>query len=552
MTKQKQQDPGKQRLSQIDSQARPDLRKVALLQTLAGAIWPVQALAIAYVIQGWVTGQDINIVLAISGYVLAGAARALLTSLSGRIAFAAADKVLKGERQKLLERETRRIEHNVSSAALAALAVEKLPHLVPHLTRYVPAMTQTMVLPLLFIALVASVSWAAALALLLTGPLIPVFMAVIGIRARAASDRQMKEISDLNSILVDRLAALPDLRLLNAARQSERVFAGQANRLHTRTMGVLRVAFLSSTMLEFFSALGIVLVAIFVGFSLLGRISWGVWGAPLDVGQGVFLLLMVPEFFRPLRELSLAWHDRASAASVAAELAALEADQSPSIVGLGEKGQRSDGSVAIALTGAALKRDGREILLPDLDISAGEAVVISGPSGSGKSTCLKAVAGMLPLTSGALFVDGQIMSDDVADAWRARLAWVPQRIHFRDVSLREFLNADDDTQIADALAKANAVHIVERLPGGLDARLGESGAGVSGGEARRLMLARALLSGADVVLADEPTADLDRETADKIITTLRRLADNGAAVLVASHDPDLITAFDRSIKTEIT
>ena len=552
MTKQKQQDPGKQRLSQIDSQARPDLRKVALLQTLAGAIWPVQALAIAYVIQGWVTGQDINIVLAISGYVLAGAARALLTSLSGRIAFAAADKVLKGERQKLLERETRRIEHNVSSAALAALAVEKLPHLVPHLTRYVPAMTQTMVLPLLFIALVASVSWAAALALLLTGPLIPVFMAVIGIRARAASDRQMKEISDLNSILVDRLAALPDLRLLNAARQSERVFAGQANRLHTRTMGVLRVAFLSSTMLEFFSALGIVLVAIFVGFSLLGRISWGVWGAPLDVGQGVFLLLMVPEFFRPLRELSLAWHDRASAASVAAELATLEADQSPSIVGLGEKGQRSDGSVAIALTGAALKRDGREILLPDLDISAGEAVVISGPSGSGKSTCLKAVAGMLPLTSGALFVDGQIMSDDVADAWRARLAWVPQRIHFRDVSLREFLNADDDAQIADALAKANAVHIVERLPGGLDARLGESGAGVSGGEARRLMLARALLSGADVVLADEPTADLDRETADKIITTLRRLADNGAAVLVASHDPDLITAFDRSIKTEIT
>lgn len=552
MTKQKQQDPGKQRLSQIDSQARPDLRKVALLQTLAGAIWPVQALAIAYVIQGWVTGQDINIVFAISGYVLAGAARALLTSLSGRIAYAAADKVLKGERQKLLERETRRIEHNVSSAALAALAVEKLPHLVPHLTRYVPAMTQTMVLPLLFIALVASVSWAAALALLLTGPLIPVFMAVIGIRARAASDRQMKEISDLNSILVDRLAALSDLRLLNAARQSERVFAGQANRLHARTMGVLRVAFLSSTMLEFFSALGIVLVAIFVGFSLLGRISWGVWGAPLDVGQGVFLLLMVPEFFRPLRELSLAWHDRASAASVAAELAALEADQSPSIVGLGEKGQRSEGSVTIALNSAALKRDGREILLPDLDISAGEAVVISGPSGSGKSTCLKAVAGMLPLTSGALFVDGQIMSDDVADAWRARLAWVPQRIHFRDISLREFLNADDDTQIADALAKANAVHIVERLPGGLDARLGESGAGVSGGEARRLMLARALLSGADVVLADEPTADLDRETADKIITTLRRLADNGAAVLVASHDPDLITAFDRSIKTEIT
>merc|ERR1711991_818531 len=110
-----------------------------------------------------------------------GAARALLTSLSGRIAYAAADKVLKGERQKLLERETRRIEHNVSSAALAALAVEKLPHLVPHLTRYVPAMTQTMVLPLLFIALVASVSWAAALALLLTGPPIPVFMAVIGI-----------------------------------------------------------------------------------------------------------------------------------------------------------------------------------------------------------------------------------------------------------------------------------------------------------------------------------------------------------------------------------
>lgn len=551
MTKAKQQDPGKLRLAKIDGQARPELRKAAILQTAGGVLWPVQAVAIAYVIQGWVSGTDTNILLAVCGFALAGVVRALLISLAGRIAFRAADKVLKEERDRLLERETRRIEHPVSSAALAALAVEKLPHLVPHLTRYLPAMTQTKILPIVFIALVASVSWVAALVLLITGPLIPVFMAIVGIRARAASDRQMQEISDLNSLLIDRLAALSDLRLLNAAKRSEQVFAAQAHRLRKRTMAVLRVAFLSSTLLEFFSALGIVLVAIFVAFSLLGKISWGVWSAPMSVGEGVFLLLMVPEFFRPLRDLALAFHDRASASSVASELAALEADASPSIVGNGAAAMRKSGSASILLKDATVTRDGREAALPSISVNAGEAVALVGPSGSGKSTSLKAIAGLLPLSSGSLIAAGDDVSADSADAWRARLAWVPQRIHFRDTTLREFLGSADESAISDALKNASADHIVARLPGGLDAKLGESGAGVSGGEARRLMLARALLTGADVVLADEPTADLDRETAAKIIATLRQLADRGAAVLVASHDPDLTTAFNRSISTEV-
>lgn len=550
MTKAKQQDPGKLRLASIDSQARPELRKAAILQTLAGVLWPVQAVAIAYVIQGWVTGSDVNILMSVCGFAGAGIIRALLTSLSGRIAFRAADSVLQQERAQLLERETRRIEHPISSAALAALAVEKLPRIVPYLTRYLPAMTQTKVLPIVFIALVASVSWAAALVLLITGPLIPVFMAIVGIRARAASDQQMQEISDFNSLLIDRLAALSDLRLLNAAQRSEEVFAGQAHRLRKRTMAVLRVAFLSSTLLEFFSAIGIVLVAVFVALSLLGKISWGVWAAPMSVGQGVFLLLMVPEFFRPLREFTLAFHDRASAASVAAELAALEGDDSPSIVGHGGYSDRLAGTPAFTLNDAKVHRDGREVALPSIAVSSGEAVALIGPSGSGKTTSLKAISGLLPLSFGHLAVNGSELTPETADAWRTRLAWVPQRIHFRDTTLRDFLGSSDDVAISDALTGASAEHIVERLPGGLDARLGESGAGVSGGEARRLMLARALLSGTDVVLADEPTADLDRETAAKIIAALRQLADKGAAVLVASHDPDLISAFDRSISVE--
>ena len=314
-------------------------------------------------------------------------------------------------------------------------------------------------------------------------------------------------------------------------------------------MAVLRIAFLSSTVLELFSALGVALVAVFVGFTLLGEIAFGSWGTPLTVGEGVFLLLIAPEFFQPLRDLAAAWHDRAAGFAVVEELDALDRADRVDLVGVGTRVAPLEGALSVRTINATASLPGHKVGLPDLSIAAGETLAITGPSGTGKSTTLAAIAGLLTLASGRIEICGHVLDSDTADAWRARIALIPQRVHFPDIRLRDWLSArgrDDDFGLA--LEMADATEVVERLPDGLDTRLGETGGGISGGEARRLMVARAILAGGDVVLADEPTADLDEATADRIIATLSRLNAGGRTIIVATHDPRLAAAMAHRVE----
>ncbi|MGG7565217.1 ATP-binding cassette domain-containing protein [Rhodovulum sp. DZ06] len=528
----------------------PRLTRAARLSTLAGALWPLQALCVAWSVSAWLSGGLSPAAQAAiaAGFVLIGLLRALLDRRAGAILHGAADEVIAGARARLIAREAR-APGPEGSAAIAALAAQKLPLLRPFITRYRVAEARSRALPLLMIALVAPFSWAAALVLLVAGPLIPVFMALVGMAAEDASRRQMVEIGDMNAMLMDRLGALLDVRLLGARERAAAQFDGAADRLRDRTMKVLRVAFLSSTVLELFAALGVAMTAVWVGFSLLGELSWGAWGAPLSPAAGVFVLLLAPEFFQPLRDLAAAWHDRAAARAVAAELEALEEAPRLGMLGTGRAEAPLPGPLSLRLSGAAAHLGGRRVALPDLAITAGEAVALVGPSGAGKSTTLHAVAGLIPLAEGRAEVCGRALDHETADAWRARLSVAPQAPHFGEAALGDWLDmrrTGADPWAALRLARADGV--VERLAGGLSARLGETGGGVSGGEARRLMLARAALSGGDLLLADEPTADLDAQTAAQVIAALLALRDRGAALLVATHDPALIAALDRAVE----
>ncbi|MBR9842203.1 MAG: ATP-binding cassette domain-containing protein, partial [Rhodobacteraceae bacterium] len=255
-----------------------------------------------------------------------------------------------------------------------------------------------------------------------------------------------------------------------------------------------------------------------------------------------------PEYFQPLRDLAAAWHDRAAALAVGEEMDKLEAIESDSVPGQGGKAAPLSGAATIATRNAAVLRGGQPVVLPDMELVPGEAVALCGPSGAGKTSCLLALAGLVPVGGGEITVAGQKLDAATADAWRARLTLIPQAVHMPDMTLRAFLDPDGaGGDIAAALQSAHADGIVAALPEGLETRLGETGAGVSGGEARRFLVARAILRGADVVLADEPTADLDADTAATLIASLKGLAANGAAVLVASHDPQVIAAMDRII-----
>ncbi len=548
----------KSRLSRCVAPVSGRLNRAGALGVFAGLLWLPQAGLVAWLFAGLLDGTagSQRAALAAAGFAALGALRAAMLALSDRWLAEAAQSVLTGERRHLLEREGRRspMAPGPGSAELAALAGEKLAALEPYILRYRPAFLRARALPLAILAVAFWKSWVVAAILLIAGPLIPVFMALVGMAAQEASERQMREVGTLNGMLLERLQALVDIRLLDAGARVAADFETRAESLRERTMAVLRVAFLSSTVLELFSALGVALVAVYVGFALLGTLGFGAWATPLTAGEGVFLLLLAPEFFQPLRDLAAAWHDRAAAMAVAGELAAAEAEAPVTILGQGAAVaavKPAPGAPAISLRNVQVALGEQTRLdFPDFDIFAGESCALTGPSGQGKSTLLAALAGLVP-AQGRIEVAGGVLDDARADGWRMAVGWVPQQPHFSAGSLRANLRLAapeaGEAEIARALRLARAEDIVARLPRGLATRVGETGAGLSGGEARRLMVARAALGQARVVLADEPTANLDAETARAVTDGLLALAAAGATLVVATHDPALVARMGREI-----
>ena len=523
------------------------LRRAAALVVAADLMWIVQAGFAALAIAGWVTEPGPSAGWLLAGFAIAGLLRAAARSASEADATRLGRSVVERHQRAVIDLAAMRPDMVASSAEIAALVGDKIPLLAPYVARYRLGMVRVRIVPLVFVAVVAAQSWAAAVVLLVAGPLIPVFMALVGMAAKEASDRQMQEIGSLNRLLVDRIAALPDIRLLDGVARSRALFAARTDALRSRTMAVLQVAFLSSTVMELFSALGVAMVAVYVGFSLLGEIGFGTWGPPLGLAPGLFILLLVPDFFQPLRDLAAAWHDRAAAQSVATEIAALTDDPAPAILGRGAVSAPLPGPAGIGTAGVVA----RSRALPDLQVAPGEAVALAGPSGSGKSTLLDVLGGLLPAEAGTVTVAGAPLDHATADGWRARVAMVPQAVALPDTTLRSLLDPEGDGGgLAAALRTAGATDVVAALPDGLDTRLGETGAGVSGGEARRLLIARALHAQADVILADEPTADLDAESAARVIAALQAARARSATVVVATHDPALMAAMDRVHRIE--
>ena len=545
-------DPAAARLSAALAPEARGIRRAGWLTLGASLLWLVMAAAVAVVLGSLASGQSGvgEIAVATAAFLAAGLLRAGLSLKAADLLDDAADRVLARERAALVATQDRlspRARRGASSE-IAALLTDKLPLLAPYIRRFRPAALRVAVVPPILLACVLPISWSVALILLVAGPLIPLFMALVGMAAREASERQMDEIGSLSALLAERLAALGDIRLLDARGRMLTAFEASSESLRARTMAVLRVAFLSSAILELFAALGVAMVAVFVGFSLLGEIGFGSWATPLTLGQGVFMLMIAPEFFQPLRDLAAAWHDKAAALAVARDLKAIEEEGAEEILGQGEAVAPRPDVPEIALRRAGLGT----VTFPDLSIRPGEAVALTGPSGSGKSTLIALIGGLLVPDRGKVLLDGTPLDRATADAWRMQVAWIPQAAQFPAGTLREILVSGASAPVGtgdmlSALALARATDFVERLSDGLDTHLGETGGGVSGGEARRLMIARAALSGRPVLLADEPTADLDAETGAEIVAALRAMNAAGTTVIVATHDMALAAAMDRRI-----
>lgn len=404
------------------------------------------------------------------------------------------------------------------------------------IARFQPLRMAAMLSPLIIAVAVAFASWFSAVILLAT--LIPfgVGMALAGLAGKAEADRQIQSLSRLSGLFVDRVAALPAILAFGAEDRVTRQIGGAAREVAVRTMQVLKIAFVSSAMLEFFAALSVALVAVYCGFSLLGLLPFPAPEA-LSLGEAFFALALAPEFYLGMRRLAAAYHDKqqgqAAQRSVAAALDLVHSPAPPAATVL------PDSIGQICVEGLTICYDDGNHIGPVTACWQGPGLyVVTGPTGAGKSSLLHSLIGLAPVSAGRIILGGASLG---AGELMTLTGWAGQRPLLLPGSLADNLRLggnDLAPQDLNRLIEASGLSSLIATRGeGL--MIDPRGSGLSGGERRRIGLVRAIASGRPLLLLDEPTADLDPETAAKVIALLRDVACT-RLVIAATHDPALI------------
>ena len=447
-------------------------------------------------------------------------------------------------------------------AQLASQVLEQVDALDGYISRYQVQRQLVVLVPLMVLVATAWHSLLAALLLLLTAPLVPLFMVLLGQTAANASQRQFVALGRMSGRFLDLLRGLRTLRHLQALPTAQRAVEQAAEDYRSRTMGVLRLAFLSTAVLELFASIAIAMLALYLGMGLLGMLPWSQGQAPVPYQSALFILLMAPEFYAPLRQLGSDYHARAEAqAAVTEMLPLLHLAPVPPLDPISPRGSRAPAAMmppprrsrdpaaipaarpasppTIACRALTVRDpDMPARLLPlGMKLNPGDRVLIQGPSGSGKSTLLHTLLGFLPY-QGELLIDGQPLDALPRPAWHSQVSYLAQQPELLPGTVADNLRlavpeASDD-QLIHVLEQVELWPLLSRLPLQLDTPLGERGLGLSGGQLSRLALARMLLRDTPVWLLDEPLAHLDVDTSVVIGGLLERLS-RGRTLLLVSH-----------------
>jgi ATP-binding cassette subfamily C protein CydD len=412
--------------------------------------------------------------------------------------------------------------------------------------RYLPAMSLMALVPLAILVFVFSHDWLAGVVMVVTAPLIPLFMILIGKGAEQRNQRQWRQLAWMSAHFLDVIQGLTTLRLFNASRREAQVIAAISEDYRRGTMSVLRIAFLSSFVLEFFSTVSIAIVAVLIGFRL--------YGGEMDFIHGLFVLLLAPEFYLPLRNMGTQYHARMEAIGAAERIVEIldapvteASGKLTTVAGLRQARIRFE-AVSFRYP------DGREAVQDiDLVIHPGETLALVGASGAGKTTLINLLMGFLQPQGGRILVGDTPLQEIDPEAWRRHLVWLPQKPQLfpgpvtDNIRLGMPLASGEVVHQAAALAQAG--DFIEALPQGWDTLVGEGGQGLSGGQVQRIALARAFLRDAPLVILDEPTANLDLDSESRVHAAMRTLAVGRTLILIA-HRLRTVREADRIVVLE--
>ncbi len=423
-----------------------------------------------------------------------------------------------------------------ASGDVATAAVGGIDALDPYFSRYLPQLVLGGVVPIVILVRVGTLDLLSAVVMAATVPLIPVFGILVG---RATEDRaraRYAALARLSSHFLDVVRGLTTLRAFNrSALQAERL-AESGERYRRETMGTLRIAFLSALVLELAATLGTAIVAVEIGI----RLDHG----GIGLAPALTILVLAPELYAPLRSAAAQFH--ASADGIAAAAHILDPlERSAALAPAGSGAPLDPRDVPVRLERVSFAYPGREGRVLDdasLAIAPGERVALVGPSGAGKSTIARLLLRFDEPAAGRLLAGGTDLCDADPDAWRRRLAWMPQRPHLAAGTIGDAIRlgapAAPIAAVADAARRAGAEAFIAALPDGYATCVGDGGDGLSAGQIRRIALARALLRDASLLLLDEPTTNLDPESAEVVARSLEQLP-RTASMLLITHDEAL-------------
>lgn len=420
------------------------------------------------------------------------------------------------------------------AGAWATLTLEQVENMHDFFARYLPQMSLSVLIPFVILIVVFPVNWAAGLIFLITAPLVPLFMALVGIKAADAGRKNFKALQRLSGHFYDRLQSMTTIRLFDRTGAETEQMKGASEVFRKRTMDVLRIAFLSSAVLEFFTSISIAITAVYFGFSFIGELNFGGYGASVTLFAGIFVLVLAPEFYQPLRDLGTFYHAKQQAVGAAESIVEFLNIDVSQVQSGSQTLPEMQGVEIVARDLEVFSPEGKRLVGPlTFTLNSQQTTALVGPSGAGKTSLINAILGFMPYR-GSLSMNGIELSELDHAHWRKQISWVGQNPLLVHGTIRDNVTLGKsniaDAQVQAVLDSSFAAEFVSKH--GLDYPISDRSGGLSVGQAQRLALARAMLQNGQFWLLDEPTASLDARSEQLVMQGLNQQITHKTALLV--------------------